>query len=334
MESGKNPISEISNENLASSITAAPTTTSISPSHSENLLRRDHESVDDFEHLDPESSPVKEIVTEPVNLIKDTEPEKKMSGFSEEVNSLLVADPGPVSSSAGVTEQQNLLDMEFEETAAVSKIMESKNIFDDDDILIKTDKESDKLEPLLTAPSSKLSELNRAVTEPVFPPSHLDDNADEFEAVRGENDMSDKIQFESGIDLSDLMVNDKTDDQENIEEDEDEKSEEHLPKAKEELEAVYRSEPKHSTLTVDEPEEAQLSDREDDNAFVMAEKEDEVEEEEEIVPEPEPEVYIPPVTLPEVTPQPEVTKTKPVTPPAQDTGDDEIAACDVLGICK
>lgn len=322
----------------ATSDSTAPTTTSVlSPSHPETLIRREHESVDDFEHLEHELSPVKEkIIAEPKMSVKETDPVKgAITEVGNEVASILVGGVAEV-----VNKQKSLIDMEFEDHAAASKVTDSLKSgldFLDQGIPEKQD-ETHVMEPTAMSSLNVAPEIHKAATTPVFP-SHLADTSsdDQFDAIRKVSpfDMSDKIQFESGIDLSDIMGSDKKTDEE----------QQHVPKAKEELEAVYRTEPKHSSsLKVDGPEEmdaGHVSDREDDAAFVMAEKEDEIASAP--TPEPDTEEEEPPVPLPKDYDE-EPAAAKGHTPPSQTkkqpaptrAAEDEveIAACDLSGLCE
>jgi hypothetical protein len=299
--------------------TSPISTSSTSPLQTENVMRRDHDSVDDFEHLEPESSPVKESSAESlISTLTDTAQAEIKSSLQEFL---------PESTKLA----HNLLD--FEETGVTSETKtdaSKQNILDQDIIPDLHDTAGNM--PLLDIPTG----LHKAVTEPVFP-SHLVGSTDEFgEKSSSPYDVSDKIQFESGIDLSDLI--DGSDDKKPLvhQFDEKEEEEQHIPKAKEELEAVYRTEPKHSSPPKEEEPEIVMASEREPIFGTKEEAEGEIPAAASMTPEPDTEEEEPPVPLPkdydDVPVQ--IKDAQHAQPTAADDGLPEIAACDLSGFCK
>ncbi|CAB3376404.1 Hypothetical predicted protein [Cloeon dipterum] len=165
--------------------------------------------------------------------------------------------------------------------------------------------------------------INRAATEPIL--QHDEDEDDEGLMMgspkRSSAAQPERIQFESGIDLSDIMSK-KTDDLHEFKEVQDEQPEQHVPKAKEQLEEVY------SAATVQAAKAAEPAEEEMDFRPLPPEPEghDSEEEEEEPVSQQE----APPAPEPS-RPAPEPPKPAAAKPNAHDV---EIAACDFSGLCS
>ncbi|XP_065332335.1 reticulon-3 isoform X2 [Cloeon dipterum] len=163
--------------------------------------------------------------------------------------------------------------------------------------------------------------INRAATEPIL--QHDEDEDDEGLMMgspkRSSAAQPERIQFESGIDLSDIMSK-KTDDLHEFKEVQDEQPEQHVPKAKEQLEEVY------SAATVQAAKPVEPAEEEMDFRPLPPEPEghDSEEEEEEPVSQQE----APPAPEPS-RPAPEPPKPAAAKPTAHDV---EIAACDFSGL--
>jgi len=161
----------------------------------------------------------------------------------------------------------------------------------------------DLLGEFLSATAAPSEAMNRAATEPILPP---------LEAEHHEEAQPERIQFESGIDLSDIMSK-KTD-----------MEEQHIPKAKEHLEDVYAAASTRQPIK-EEPKEEEMDFRPlppepEGNESNEEEEEDEMSQE-----QPPPAVR-----------QPEPIFAEPSAPATNPTRavDDEIAACDLSGLCK
>jgi hypothetical protein len=162
----------------------------------------------------------------------------------------------------------------------------------------------DLLGEFLTATAPPSESINRAATEPILPPMQTEQQQEESQPER--------IQFESGIDLSDIMSK-KT-----------EPEEQHIPKAKEHLEDVYAA--ALSRPKVEEPEEEEMDFRPLPPEPEGHESNEDEEEEE----------------LSQEQPPPIIRQSEPnnadSTPsaPAKSAraADDEIAACDLSGLCE
>jgi hypothetical protein len=162
-----------------------------------------------------------------------------------------------------------------------------------------------------TAPSEV---INRAATEPILPPLDADDDD-----VRQDEAQPERIQFESGIDLSDIMSK-KT-----------EPEEEHIPKAKEHLEDVYAAASVRQPsppIIPEEPKEEQEMDFRPLPPEPEINDSNEEDEDEELSQE-----QPPPAKQPEPKFEPAVTSAPPAAK-ATRAVDDEIAACDLSGLCK
>lgn len=161
----------------------------------------------------------------------------------------------------------------------------------------------DLLGEFLTATAPPSEAINRAATEPILPPLQTDHQEEESQPER--------IQFESGIDLSDIMSK-KT-----------EPEEQHIPKAKEHLEDVYAA-----ALT--RPKEDAVEEEMDFRPLPPEPEghESNEEEEEEELSQEQP----PPVVRQS---EPEFADPIPEAPAkSARAADDEIAACDLSGLCE
>lgn len=159
----------------------------------------------------------------------------------------------------------------------------------------------DLLGEFLTATAPPSETINRAATEPILPPLQSEQQEEESQPER--------IQFESGIDLSDIMSK-KT-----------EQEEQHIPKAKEHLEDVYAA--ALSRPKAEEPEEEEMDFRPLPPEPEGHESNEDEEEEE----------------LSQEQPPPIVRQSEPNnadSAPAKSAraADDEIAACDLSGLCE